>query len=199
MKLVNQVTSVKLSNRLLELGVRKESQFYRDWTGAKEDEILMWENTDGDVCLDNVNCYTAAELGEMLPYKITAETINLAHPMPLIGNGTDDEIHAIDEATQKLREVLKDLEHDNLDQFESGMPYDIKRDYDKGTNMRYWQQSDEWECYIVIEISGDTEADCRALMLIYLIENKLVDTKSALDNPTSLRTNTKHGLGLLCL
>jgi len=185
MKLVNQVTSVELSNRLLELGVRKESQFYRDWTGAEEDEILMWENRNGDVCLDNVNCYTVAELGEMLPFKITSETINLAYPIPSIENGTDDEIYEIDEATQKLRDVFKNLELYDLDQFENGMPYDIKRDYDSGTSMRYWQQSDDWECNCtVIEVSGDTEADCRALMLIYLIENKLFTLRSPIDNPT---------------
>jgi hypothetical protein len=67
MKFEEQVTSVELSNRLLELGVRKPSLFFREWTGAKQDEIQMWDDINGDVCLDNVNCYTVAELGEMLP------------------------------------------------------------------------------------------------------------------------------------
>jgi len=67
MRLENQVTNVELSNRLLELGVRKESQFYREWTGAKEDEIAMWNDIGGGGCLDNVNCYTVAELLELAP------------------------------------------------------------------------------------------------------------------------------------
>jgi len=67
MRLKNQVTNVILSNTLHALNFRKPSQFYREWTGAKEDEISMWEAEDGDVCLDNVNCYTLAELLEYAP------------------------------------------------------------------------------------------------------------------------------------
>ncbi len=69
MNLVKQVTSVALSNRLHELGVTTSSLYYREWTGAKEDEIEMWAEKDGDFCEDNVNCYSVAELGEMLPYE----------------------------------------------------------------------------------------------------------------------------------
>jgi hypothetical protein len=65
MKLENQVTDVETSNRMHELGFTEPSIFYRDWTGAKEDEILQWEKPS--YCPDNVNCYTVAELGEMLP------------------------------------------------------------------------------------------------------------------------------------
>jgi len=65
MKLSLQVTSVAISNKLLDLEVRKPSQFYRDYRGAGEDEILMWQNPEGDVCLDNVNCYTLSELAAM--------------------------------------------------------------------------------------------------------------------------------------
>ena len=44
MKLEQQVTSVEVSNKLRKLfdsfNVQKPSLFYRDWTGAKEDEVL---------------------------------------------------------------------------------------------------------------------------------------------------------------
>ena len=132
MKLANQVTSVELSNRLLELGVRKESQFYRDWTGAKEDEILIWENTDGDVCLDNVNCYTVAELLELAPASTS---------------------------------ILK------------------KTDIRGIASPRYYVET--FEHYRNRDFS-ENPADALALMLIYLIENKLFTLRSPIDNPTSV-------------
>ena len=72
MNLEQQVTSVEVSNKLRklfdEIGVRKESLFYRDWTGAKEGEIDGWGKPDW--CEDNIPCYLVAELGEMLPKKL---------------------------------------------------------------------------------------------------------------------------------
>lgn len=65
MKLSKQVTSVELSNELHKLGVIEPSIYFREWTGAKEDEIEMWEKPD--YCPDNVNCYTLAELFKLLP------------------------------------------------------------------------------------------------------------------------------------
>ncbi|HDY66241.1 MAG TPA: hypothetical protein ENH85_00465 [Candidatus Scalindua sp.] len=65
MRLQDQVSNVELSNKLKKLGVVKPSLFFRDWTGAKEDAIEMNEKPEFN--LDNVNCYSVAELGEMLP------------------------------------------------------------------------------------------------------------------------------------
>ena len=65
MTLKEQVTSVELSNKLHKLGVTAPSMFYREWTGAKEDEIEI--SKEPDYCPDNVNCYSVAELGDMLP------------------------------------------------------------------------------------------------------------------------------------
>ncbi|MEO8596706.1 MAG: hypothetical protein ABI759_25530 [Candidatus Solibacter sp.] len=70
MKLEEQVTSVELSNKLHKLGVTRSSGYFREWTGAKEDEIGQWDDPGGSYCLDNDNCYTVAELGEMLPTRI---------------------------------------------------------------------------------------------------------------------------------
>lgn len=67
MKLAQQVTSVKLSNKLHVLGVTTPSTFFREQTGAKENEIDQRPDEDGDNCLGNVNCYTVPELGKMLP------------------------------------------------------------------------------------------------------------------------------------
>lgn len=67
MKLQDQVTSVKISNKIHELGVTAPSLFFRDSTKSEEYQIDRWSGAEGDYCLDNVNCYTVAELGEMLP------------------------------------------------------------------------------------------------------------------------------------
>jgi len=67
MKLQDQVTSVEISNKLKDLGIRVSSIFYREWRGAKEDEVEMFEDGESHYYLDGVNCYTIAELGEMLP------------------------------------------------------------------------------------------------------------------------------------
>lgn len=70
MKLQEQVTSVKISNRLHELEVRTPSLFFRDSTRSEEYQIDRWGGTEGGYCLDNVNCYTSSELGEMLPESV---------------------------------------------------------------------------------------------------------------------------------
>lgn len=181
MPTTNHVTSLELSRRLKELKVPQTSQFY--WYACPDNLICGRPNYvelgKKEVAERVVySAYIASELGELLPYKITSEQINKAYPMPKVEEGTDEELIALEEASEKLRDVFKDLELESSDQFDDGMPYDIKRDYHTGTTMRYWQQTDDWECnYAVIEISGDTEADCRAKMLIYLIENHLISVE----------------------
>ena len=65
MELKDQVTNVEISNKIHDLGITTPSLYYREWKGAKEDEIKI--NKDQDYCPDNVNCYTAAELWKHLP------------------------------------------------------------------------------------------------------------------------------------
>lgn len=64
MELYKQLSSVDLSNKLHVLGVTHPSVFYRDSTRSAENDIQQWEVPD--YCPDNVNCYTVAELGELL-------------------------------------------------------------------------------------------------------------------------------------
>lgn len=132
MKPQNQVTSVELSNKLKVLFQKinkyPPSIFYREWTGAKEDEISMFEGMTPDYYLDGVNCYTATELGNMLPGQIFNESKE--HP-----------VH------QYISEKSATLWH---------------------------------SCYVCTTCKGklysfwaETEVDCRAKMLIMLLENNI--------------------------
>ena len=77
MKLEQQVTSLKLSKRLKELGVKQESLF--EWGYHGDCLMLMqthkWPEKDngGDV---PVSAYTVAELGELLPGTIETDKEN---------------------------------------------------------------------------------------------------------------------------
>ena len=124
MELEKQVTSVELSNKLHKLGVTTPSLFFREWTGAKEEEIEMWRKPD--YCLDNVNCYTVAELGEILkPYYANLIKLKgLLNFQPIVTIGGKWRVDLDDEGTLCIEE---------------------------------------------------TEADARAKILIYLLENKLID------------------------
>jgi len=70
-ELHEQLTSPELSNKLHQLGVTKPSVFWRDWTGSKSEELEWAENFEPFLCEDNVNCYSVAELGEILPQTLT--------------------------------------------------------------------------------------------------------------------------------
>lgn len=126
MELEKQVTSVELSNKLKKLGVTTPSLFFRDWTGAKEDEIE--QNIELAYNLDNVNCYTVAELGDMLPNQIiTAEKVRHLQ-------------------FAKMQNGLHRVAYYSL------YAYAPKTGY----------------------FTADTEADARAKMLVYLLENNLL-------------------------
>jgi hypothetical protein len=122
MKLELQVTSLELSKRLKELGVKQESVFW--WnvlfnSGETElENFQRYKTSDGSPCDDSISAFTVAELGEMLPAGYAS-----AHG--------------------------KDMKWICFCEF--------KRSGDEG----YLKH-------------GDTEADARAQMLIYLLENKLI-------------------------
>jgi hypothetical protein len=128
---------------------------------------------------DIVAAFTVAELGAMLPRTIESKIINAAYPMPEHKEKeTDDEWEKVEKAREDMREklnfVFDDLDASN-DDFEDGMRWDISIGYGSGKTVRYRQDHEDWEeCYSVIEISGDTEADARAKMLIYLLEHSLI-------------------------
>ncbi len=144
MKIENQVVSLELAKRLLELGVDKESLFY--WMIPKNKaDIEAGMPRDGEYVLarlrdfGSVNldwlaaAFTVAELGEMLPAYIrqpnSGEMINLQ--------------------MQKMDE--------------DSFVISIMSRTDK-----------------VYGVGSTKEANARALMLIYLLENNLLPTKEGI-------------------
>ncbi len=149
MKLEQQVVSLELSTRLYELGVRKESYF--KW--VQEDGVLIIQNeTDLDLYKSSWGmehklsypAYTVAELGEMLPKRLKNHW--------------------------KISSMYK---------FKRGTYVDLKIAYHERTKeqiVSYYGDTgfeNSKDIYFHGEIAK-TEADARAKMLIYLLENKLI-------------------------
>jgi hypothetical protein len=82
MKLEQQVTSLELSKRLKELGVRQESLFY--FFGNKAELEAMRGYGGPEILLEGdyswavrVSAFTVAEIGEMLPPGMWSESLGL--------------------------------------------------------------------------------------------------------------------------
>lgn len=69
MKLEQQVTSLGLSKRLKELGVKQGSYFYWDMYDQEDDGSPLYKISSGSNFSEesDFSAYTVAELGEMLP------------------------------------------------------------------------------------------------------------------------------------
>lgn len=123
MKLESQVTSLELSKRLEELGVKQESLWY--WVDGLSGWYLVQYDSEIDIIASNwISAFTVAELGEILP----------------ADNGKD-----VDGRTNQLQ-----TEKYN-DRYRVG-----------------FRASQELDVY------DETEANARAKMLVYIIENKIV-------------------------
>jgi len=137
MKLENQVTSLELSKKLNELGVKQESIWvWHDSAEAGEQLVeLKNESKLAQQFGDWISAFTVAELGEMLPKGY------------VIGHTFKPEE---EKAIACHWYLIEDKTGKALD-----LGYNHKAPYDK-------------------MIYADTEANARAKMLIYLLENKLI-------------------------
>jgi hypothetical protein len=140
MKLEQQVTSLELSKKLKELGIKQDA-FWSWYDSTDYDDTPRLNRTDENCptcCLPQqtweakYSAFTVAELGEMLP---------------------GDFQHKIREET-----------------------YTAYLHFDKDCN-------DEWNLWVGInrisqfgDFTSTKEADARAKLLIYLLENKLIRT-----------------------
>jgi hypothetical protein len=154
MKLENQVTSLKLSKKLKELGVKQESLFY--WSNARLE--TMYED---EACTQIINYeefiltqYVPTEKGSMGEDEIDPKKIKCYSAFTVA----------------ELGQMLPEKAHKGL----------VNADY------RLWSgkvpQDGKWELMYINNLSSqdyfrveaDTEANARAKMLIYLLENKLI-------------------------
>lgn len=116
MKLEQQVTSLKISKRLKELGVKQDSLF---WWSIKEDGIsdicvLIRENEKNDKYYDGYySAFTSAELGEILSeYKqgiMPSFNSNFDHGWYYKGYGWT--VHERTEADARGKMLIYLLEH----------------------------------------------------------------------------------------
>lgn len=144
MKKQDQVTNVELSNKIHELGITTPSLYYRDSTTSKENEIKSWHEEDGDYCPDNINCYTPAEIVDLIPV----------------------DVHGFSYFTVKEKWI---------DIVPSSKYHDVFFAYEGvyGKNMA----NGEATVRSILAGHFNTEANAGANILIYLIENKLIDVK----------------------
>lgn len=83
MKLEQQVTSLELSKRLKELGVKQKSLYFWQQIGIRKGSLVQNQNTghfDTNEITDWYSAFTVAELGEILKDKVT-------HSMPIFYEG----------------------------------------------------------------------------------------------------------------
>lgn len=135
MILKQQVTSLELSKRLKELGVKQESLFYWkryyhpdksmfvDFLDQKIDD--GWTKTKGEFV---VSAFTTAELGEMLPWELKQGAYR--YELEIAKNGKGFECYYFD------------------------------HDFDNTLGLKIYEEPNE--------------ANARAKMLTYLLENRLI-------------------------
>ncbi len=125
MKIEEQVTSLELSKRLKELGVKQESYFSHDLTRGL---IANSKYVASHSQLEWISAFTVAELGEMLPDFIESENQILC----LI--------------QKKVKET-----------------WYVRYEYQNKHSIR-----------AIVNFQENSEANARAKMLVYLLENKLI-------------------------
>jgi len=130
MKLEQQCCSLKLAQKLKELGVEQESLFI--WSTHTEPPTLWWEpalNEKAGYTKDSLSsAFTIAELGEMLPWEVGGKILTVGKN---VSGGW-----VVYYRTNVLGAAVADSR--------------------------------------ILDQVGDTEADARAKMFIFLLENKLI-------------------------
>ncbi len=142
MKLEQQVTSLELSKRLKELGVKQDSYFY--WVKLKDNfelfslaEVYIKELNKGESQIETYSAFTVAELGDMLPKALEMKTKTRG---------------------QKYMKFFLEFFWDDSDK----------------KNTVVYRTNDELQIDYWVFKDAKTEAEARAKMLIYLLENKLI-------------------------
>ena len=166
MKLEDQVCSLDLAKKLKELGVKQDSLWYRvywerigvDKNLGDEDEWILRQNHG--VNRDAVSAYTVAELGELLPRKYEMAVF---HRKNIPSNNEYKHSFIIGGSKKEYRQRQPKhgvVYEDTQDEYWSLYSF-------ASSNVCHVQEAGK--CF-----EADTEADVRAKMLIYLLENKII-------------------------
>lgn len=175
MQLQEQVCSLELSKRLKELGVKQESLFvWREVSYEKKYRVSLIDSYDDsmyEVEGWNIICssFTVAELGEMLREKINGTHWETIGGMSWHGHIRGQAVLRCKMSKEALDIGFKQRERVILRESKNKECWWVKWD---GIKSAYSYHKDyiESECDFV----SDTEANTRAKMLIYLLENKLI-------------------------
>ena len=165
--LENQVCSLPLAQRLKELRVKQESYFV--WAKLAERPEKWRIQVKDRQYEDEFSAFTVAELGGMLPQRIEQSVLDARFPWK-----EEDEDHN-ERVYDELREVLPEL-WDHYDHKYEEFGYPLQRTFRDGFTVDYYFDDPDAEYNeTVFEVKGATEADARATMLIYLLENGLIE------------------------
>lgn len=166
MKLEDQVTSLEISKKLKELGVKQESEFYWVVTLTTEYHLSWYPNGELPKALQQRNdCYSAftvAELGVLLPAYI---------PRAMERRGTDGCTRFGDMYT-KFHKAPTDLFHTWFDPLKSSHNHSQEGKLSELIAI-------DFKNLEKLQFTGyKKEADSRANALIYLLENKIIEHKT---------------------
>ncbi len=153
--LEKQVVSLELAKKLKELGVKQKSIFY--WSKDKErKEFSLDMGTPSGVYWDGV----------WMGYRVSEEEKKTAKPCPIYSAFTVAELGEMFPVSVELQE-----ETCWFDCTKTKFKYRCGYTWDHSGEVGWGRYSDAVPHAVGV---ADTEADARAKMLIYLIENKLV-------------------------
>ncbi len=152
MTLEQQVTSLEISKRLKELGVKQESWWY--WCKNKDGAFIeSWEYKKRNLTTDieHLSAFTVAELGEMLP-DYTRKLGNLE-----IGSCKTDHVDMKPNRGGRYGSSWWNISY-----------WTWKNSFTSKHKDLYLERDSKHL------IQDSTEANARGKMLIYLLENKLI-------------------------
>ena len=152
MKLENQVCSLDLSKRLKELGVKQKSLFWWEPSSNRKDANWKLKLCEFDCgCLYDDHCDADPE-----GYIYERENCVSAFTVGELGEMLPVRLYKLEDSDKR---------------YEHGAWLGCDKDEDGGWIIGYGENCQN---YLEIDASIDTEADARAKMLIYLLENKLI-------------------------